>query len=221
MKKRAFPIAPSGAPAFALLADSRMYWPVQAARLQVFLREGFQAGLGLPCERVMLQLWKKKRPGSGWIESRGLPRRAVEHDLGSDLTLHIKPRSLLRMRYWRGLARRYRPSSSAFIWDSDWDLRRSDLLRGQRYRFINDIATHRDDLTRSDAFIRFNRLLSEGRPWKSHQQGVLLDSEARILTYLRVYLGFMDDMARHGFDQQKGKDALGVAVSRDGRLIKT
>ncbi|GEK73679.1 hypothetical protein HHA04nite_22230 [Halomonas halophila] len=38
--------------------------------------------------------------------------------------------------------------------------------------------------------------------------------------YLRVYLSFLDDMAVRGFDGARGKDKLGVAVSREGRLIK-
>lgn len=48
----------------------------------------------------------------------------------------------------------------------------------------------------------------------------MLDSEARILTFLRVYLSFMDDMAVRGFDSTRGKDMLGVAVTREGRLLK-
>lgn len=48
----------------------------------------------------------------------------------------------------------------------------------------------------------------------------MLNSHARILIYLRAYLGFLDDMAERGFDAARGKDALGVAVSRDGRLLK-
>ncbi|MDN3522073.1 hypothetical protein [Halomonas ramblicola] len=95
-----------------------------------------------------------------------------------------------------------------------------DQRNGSRYRFISDLETHRDDLTGSEAFRKFKARLESGRPWRSHQKGVLLDSEERILTYLRVYLSFMDDMAARGFDAQRGKDDLGVAVSREGRLIK-
>lgn len=203
--QRHFPVPPSGDPAFMPLADSRMYWPVQYARLQAGLRERFQAKVGVPFERAMLLLWQRGDPGGQWVERQGLPRRAVEHQLSSELVVQVDPCQLLRMRDWRGFPKRQRPSSSAFIWEGEWDLRRSDLLRGQRYEFISDLATHRHDLSASAAFQRLNKRLTKGDPWKSHQQGLLLDTPERIVAYLRVYLGFMDDIAQNGFDTSRGK----------------
>jgi hypothetical protein len=108
----------------------------------------------------------------------------------------------------------------AFIWNGEWDQYRGDLRTGSRYCLISDLATHRNSLTDTRRFHALSQRLAEGCPWQSHQQGVLLDSHARILIYLRAYLGFLDDMAERGFDVARGKDALGVAVSRDGRLLK-
>ena len=101
---------------------------------------------------------------------------------------------------WKGYPHKLRPKSSAFIWDGEWDLLRGDLRQGSRARFIADLDAHRGDLTRSEAFAAYMARLKAGKPWKSHQQGILLDSEDRILTFLRVYLSFMDDMAVRGFD---------------------
>ncbi|MEA2119182.1 hypothetical protein [Halovibrio sp. HP20-59] len=184
------------------------------------VRDGFQARIGVPLERMVFGLWKHDFPGSEWAEQLGLPRRVVEQQLDTRLILHVNPRELVRLRDWSELPKRLRPLSSAFIWSGDWDLRREDLRDGSRYRFISDIDAHRDDLTGSEAFRRLKEQVDEGHPWSSHQQGLLLDTEERILIYLRVYLKFMDDMALNGFEQQKGKDRLGVAVSRNGRLIK-
>lgn len=214
------PMAPAGDPAFAPLYDSRMRWPIRRARLQVAVKEGFQSGVGLPLERMLFRVWKHGLPGAAPVERRGLPRRVIERELGSALVLRVDPRDLIRITDWRGRARRSRPSSSAFLWEGDWDLRRGDLRHGSRYRFISDLDRHRDDLRATERFRELKARLDDGRPWASHQQGILLDSEERILTYLRVYLSFLDDMAAHGFDDDRGKDALGVAVSRDGRLIK-
>lgn len=200
---RQFPLPPNSDPAFASLADPRMYWPVQYARLQASLREGFQARVGVPFERLLLHWWQQDGPGSRWVERRGLPRRAVEHAQGDSLVVRVNPRELLRIRDWRGLAKQQRPSSSTFIWEGDWDLRRGDLRQGSRYRFISDLVAHRDNLDGSGAFSHFNARLVAGHPWSSHQQGLLLDSETRILTFLRVYLQFMDDMACNGFDYHK------------------
>ena len=218
--QRQFPIPPGGDPAFSSLADARMYWPVQRARVQVAVREGFQAVVGIPFERMLFGLWQHDVLGRRWVEQLGLPRRVVETELDSQLILHVNPRELVRLRNWRELPKNRRPSSSAFLWEGNWDLRREDLRHGSRYLFISDIDTYRDDLTNSTTFRRLKERIDAGRPWSSHQQGVLLDTEERILTYLRVYLNFMDDMARNGFDHHKGKDELGVAVARNGRLIK-
>ncbi|WP_458526512.1 hypothetical protein [Onishia taeanensis] len=217
---QAFPAAPAGDPAFAPLYDERMRWPIRRAWLQVSIRDSFQAAVGLPVEKQLLRLWMYNFPCAGCLENWGLPRRAVEHRLQDDLVLHVDPRQLIRITDWRGHPRRLRPSSSAFIWDGEWDLKRGDLRFGSRYRFISDLDDHRDDLRKTERFQELKARLDAGQPWSSHQQGILLDSEHRILTYLRVYLSFHDDMAARGFDASRGKDQLGVAVSREGKLIK-
>ncbi len=214
------PLAPAGDPAFFPLYDERMRWPIRRARAQVKVRQAFQNGVSLPLERRLLGLWLGGRFGSGWVERQGLPRRAVEECLGDRLTLEVSPRELIQSADWRGYDKRLRPSSSSFLWDGEWDLRRGDLRFSSRYRFISDLDEHRDDLQQSESFAKYAALLKAGKPWSSHQQGVLLDSEERILMYLRVYLSFLDDMAVRGFDGGRGKDKLGVAVSREGRLIK-
>ena len=167
-----------------------------------------------------MRWWQADLPGTSTLKKCGLPRRAIEERLGDALVLHVDPRELVRITAWRGYAHCHRPSSSAFLWDGDWDLRRADLRYGSRYRFIRDLDRHRRDLRKTERFRELRVRLAEGRPWSSHQQGILLDSEERILAYLGVYLSFLDDMAVRGFDSTRGKDDLGVAVTRKGRLLK-
>lgn len=214
------PLAPAGDPAFFPLYDTRMRWRVRRARWQVAIREAFLARVATRLECRLLRRWRRQAVGTDWLEQRGLPRRAMEQCLGDDLLLQVDPRELIRSTDWRGYPRRSRPSSSAFIWEGDWDQRRGNLCFSSRYRFISDLDEHRDDLSRTERFALLRERLAKGHPWSSHQQGVLLDSEQRILFYLRVYLSFLDDMAARGFDASRGKDELGVAVSREGRLIK-
>ncbi|WP_243737168.1 hypothetical protein [Halomonas ventosae] len=197
-----------------------MYWPVQRARLQWAVRAAFQSYVGIPLERLLFGAWAHGLPGAAQVERFGLPRRIIERELGSDLVVRVDPRQLIRSTHWWGVPKHRRPSPTVFIWDGRWDLRRGDLRLGSRYRFISDLDEHRHDLTGSEAFHAYKARLEAGRPWRSHQKGVLLDSEARILAYLGVYLSFMDDMAVRGFDAWRGKDALGVAVTREGRLLK-
>ncbi|WP_247852000.1 hypothetical protein [Halomonas getboli] len=214
------PLAPAGDPAFFPLYDERMRWPIRRARTQVSVRQFLQERVGLPLERRLLERWREGKAGGQAIERHGLPRQAMEETLGDHLTLQVDPRALIQSTDWRGYAHKLRPSSAAFIWDGEWDQRRGDLRFSSRYRFISDLDDHRDDLTQSESFAKYAARLKVGKPWSSHQQGVLLDSEERILMYLRVYLSFLDDMAVRGFDGGRGKDKLGVAVSREGRLIK-
>ncbi|WP_110673697.1 hypothetical protein [Salinicola sp. RZ23] len=143
----------------------------------------------------------------------------MEDELGTALVLQVDPRQLIRDRNAKGIGGK-KNSSSVFIWDGDWDRSRGDLRFGSRYRFISDLDVHRDDLTRTERFRQYLSRLQSGRPWSSYRDGLVLDSEEKILAYLRTYLGYLDHMATHGFDASLGKDALGVAVTRDGTLLK-
>ncbi|WP_244158346.1 hypothetical protein [Salinicola socius] len=205
--------------AFSELLDPRMKWGIRRALWQTSLRDGFQRGVGMPLEEALYRRWAHEKAGGQWAERHGLPRRSIEARLGRALVVQVDPRALIRDLNAKGIDGK-RPSSSAFIWDGDWDRSRGDLRRGSRYRFISDLDEHRDDLTQTERFRQYRSRLESGHPWSSYQQGILLDTEEKILAYLRTYLGFLDDMATRGFDAELGKDDLGVAVTRDGHLLK-
>ncbi|WP_239495362.1 hypothetical protein [Salinicola halophilus] len=211
------PRLPADDAAFRDLLDPRMKWGVRRARWQAGLRDGFERGIGRPLERWLYRRWTQGRGAR--VEAWGLPRRMIEDELGEALTVEVDPRTLIRDFNAKGVGGK-KPSSSSFIWDGDWDRTRGDLRRGSRYRFISDLDIHRDDLTRTERFSQLRSRLDSGRPWSSYQQGLLLDSEAKILAYLQTYLAFLDDMAIRGFDAERGKDELGVAITRDGHLLK-
>lgn len=197
-----------------------MYWPVQRARLQVAVRDGVQMGVGTPLESALMMLWKWRLPGADSIEAMGLPRRAIERLLGDRLVIKVNPGDLIRIRDWRKFKKKEHPSSNTFIWTGDWDQRWNDFRESSRSRFIRDIDENRHHLKASNAYQRFLSMLEKGEPWRSHQQGVLLDTEKRIIEYLRAYIGFLDDMAEFGFNKGRGKDELGVAITREGRFLK-
>ena len=205
--------------AFRDLLDPRMKWGIRRARLQASLKEAFQRSVGETVEESLFRRWATGKAGCRWAERRGLPRRSIEARLGQALIVHVDPRALIRDFNAKGIGGK-RPSSSAFIWDGEWDQSRGDLRRGSRYRFISDLDEHRDDLSQTERFRQYRSRLESGHPWSSYQQGILLDTEEKIMAYLRTYLGFLDDMAAHGFNAELGKDDLGVAVTRDGRLLK-
>jgi len=194
---------------------------VRLAYLQHWARDRFQARLGIPLEKKLFRLWLENRPGAGRLEALGLPRRAVQDALGEQaLTLHVDPRKLIRLAvHGRGKGHR-RPSSMIFIGDGDWDLRREDLRVGTRYRLITELDENRSSLADTERYQELMACIRSGEPWASHQEGILLDTPAKILRYLRIYVGFLDDMAVNGFDPERGKDPIGVAISREGRILK-
>ncbi|WP_438766507.1 hypothetical protein [Kushneria sp. TE3] len=205
--------------AFARLGSHRLRWSMRRVRLQEWLKSSFQQRVGIPLEEFWFQRWMKEQPGAARLEKAGLPRRSIEKRLGDRLTLHINPRNMIRDVNFKGVGG-VRPSTSAFIWDGDWDDSRGDLRHGSRYEFITDLDVHRDDLTLTRRFQTHAAGIRAGTPWASAHEGILLDSEEKIQAYLGIYLGFLDDMARLGFDADRGKDALGVVVTREGRLLK-
>ncbi|SPJ34424.1 hypothetical protein [Kushneria phyllosphaerae] len=213
------PLSPRDKHAFACLGSDRLRWSMRRVRFQEWLKSSFQQRVGIPLEELWFQRWLKGQPGSTQLEKAGLPRRSIEKRLGQHLIVHINPRDMIRDVNFKGVGGK-RPSSSAFLWDGEWDESRGDLRHGSRYEFITDLDEHRDDLTQTKRFQTHAARLNAGKPWASAHEGILLDSEAKILAYLEIYLGFLDDMACHGFNASRGKDALGVVVTREGHLLK-
>ncbi|ARS51731.1 hypothetical protein B9G99_01510 [Kushneria konosiri] len=192
---------------------------MQRVRLQEWLKLSFQQRVGIPFEEFWFQRWLQGLPGGTRVEKAGLPRRSIEKRLGDRLIVHMHPRDMIRDVNFKGVGGK-RPSSSAFLWDGEWDESRGDLRHGSRYQFIADLDEHRDDLTQTQRFQEHAARLKAGKPWASAHEGILLDSEEKILAYLQIYLDFLDDMACHGFDTERGKDTLGVVVTREGHLLK-
>lgn len=202
------------------LIHPRMRGAMRRAHRLETLRGWCEKHLILPFSRGWLSRWQASRWRHGGLERRGLPRHAVESVLGQEaLTVWVNPRELVRDVNF-GRDKRRRPSSNAFIWDGEWDLRRGAFRHGTRSRLMRDLIEHGDDLTVIERYQRLKALLEAGKPWSSPRDGLLLDSEARILGYLQCYRGYLQDMSRNGFRQGITKDEMGVAVSRDGRLLK-
>jgi len=178
-----------------------------------------QNAFGLPFGEGCLQVWLRQWPGAALVERFGLPRHNLERLLGDDaLTLRVRPRDLTQDAY---LAPR-RPSSMALLWDGDWDLRRTDLRYGAHSELaeIQDLVTHRDCLQDSQLCRQFMQMVQAGRPYRSHREGIYLNSLPRILDCLNVYLGFLDNMAANGYQPERAVDAIGVVISREGRILK-
>lgn len=210
-------LGPEADPAFQPLTSPSMAGQVRIAHLSYWARNSSQKYLTMPLERLLLSCWRHRLPGSRRIEKWGLPRKAMIERLDDALILHVDPRQLVRIIGWPP---RNECAFNSFIWDGDWDLKREDLRIGDRYRFISDIDEHRHHLEKTERYQRYLNELCQGKPARFRQLGVRLDSPELIKRYLQVYLRFLDNMATNGFDAKKGKDELGVAVSREGRLIK-
>lgn len=214
-------LGPGADEAFAPLADARIRHRVIVAHLVSRTQHSVQQGMGRPVGRILMRQWMRGRAPARQVESFGLPRHIVEEVLGEEaLTLHVDPRKLIRIGVHASRKVEKRPSSLAFIWEGTWDQRREDLRVGTRYGLISDLDENRGRLERTERYRYLMKRIEQGRPWASHQLGVLLDTPEKILGYLQIYVDFLDDMAAHGFNPERGKDPVGVAITRDGTIVK-
>lgn len=214
-------LGPGADAAFAPLTESDIRLRVLVAHLVTHGRHSIQQHIGRPLGRIMLRRWMQQKAASQHVETWGLPKHIVDEVLGAEaLTLHVDPRKLIRIVDPPSRKAQKRPSSLAFIWDGPWDQRRGDLRIGTRYQLISELDENRDQLEKTGRFQELMQCIERGEPWASHQLGVRLDTPEEILSYLRIYVDFLDDMAANGFDTSRGKDALGVAITRDGTILK-
>lgn len=214
-------LGPGADDAFAPLVDTSIRHRVIMAHVVSHTQQLVQQRIGRPIGRVFMRRWMRGQVPASRVESFGLSRHIVEEVLGEQaLTLHVDPRKLIRIGVHAPRDVEKRPSSLAFIWDGTWDQRREDLRVGTRYKLISELDDNRGQLEQTQRYRYLMRRLREGRPWASHQLGVLLDSPEKIRGYLQVYLDFLDDMAERGFDPGRGKDPIGVAITRNGTIVK-
>lgn len=212
---------PQADPAFAHIAAPEIRHRVRLAHIVHGVRSLTQSWLGRPLGNMLLKIWLHGWPGAAQIERKGLPRHNVAAFVGPEnLVLHLNPRDLIQFAEYAPRREIKRPSSMAFIWDGDWDLRRSDLRIDYWIAHMRDLDENRHHLERTKKFQSLMADLEAGKPFRSHQEGVYLNTPERILDYLKVYLGFLDNMARHGYDSSRAKDGLGVVISREGRILK-
>ncbi|WP_106475840.1 sigma factor [Phytohalomonas tamaricis] len=201
------------------LYDPSLRWSMTRARLQYLVRESFKTAIGQPIEERLFRRWLRQAPRSQRIESMGLPRRSVESYGGDKLNLRLDPNRLITSISFPDKIER-RKFSNQFLWKGDWDQRKHDIRTSSRYVFIDDIWRHRLNPEHSDFYQRQLKKIKQGRPYRSHHKGILLDTPERVLAYIHVYLFYMEDMACFGFDESQGKDRVGIAINREGYIVK-
>jgi DNA-directed RNA polymerase specialized sigma24 family protein len=224
IEQRQAPLTPTGERAYPPLFDPTLRWRMLRSRTAFRLKEGFKRSLGRPLEDKLFQRWLDDKRGSAWLEAQGLPRRSMEAYAGERLDLEIDPTALTRgLNFPESFPNpvQRRKISNFFLWPGPWDQVTHRLADTHRQRFIRDIWTHRLDLTASESHAQLMAELAEGKPLRSHHQGVLLNTQARVLTYLERYRLYMEDMFCFGFNPALGKDPLGIAIDSHGGMIKS
>nr|WP_299379369.1 hypothetical protein [uncultured Halomonas sp.] len=217
------PKLPSGEPVLPALYDPQLRWAMLRSRWAYRIRLAFEACVLRPLENRLFERWLKQERFARQVEATGLPYRSVEAYLDKNLELQVDPNALTTLisipRSFPVKSER-RSALNQFIWKGDWDRTRYDFSKGSRYRFIDDIWRHRDEPVQSAAYKRLVHRIEQGKPFRSHHKGILLNTPDKVLAYLNVYIGYMKDMQRHGFNNTLGKDRLGVAIDRHGRVVK-
>lgn len=213
-------IGPKADPDFAAIASPSIRWRVRLAHAVHRLQQGAQNMLGKPISKLLLSLWMRNWPGAAWVERRGLPRHHLASLLGEQaLILHLDPRRVIQFAMHPPGTRR-KPPSWAFLHDGDWDLCRVDLRADYALDFVRDLVTHRHALHKTARYREYMQAIQAGRPYRSHQEGFVLDTREQVLGWLNIYLGFLDRMAEHGYDEHRAKDYPGIAITREGKIVK-
>jgi hypothetical protein len=205
--------------AFLELYHPRLYPAMLRAKIQKKTRQGFENIIGRFLEDFLLGLWLKNHSMGKWVEQMGLPRRSMEKRFGSSLSLEVDPNSLNNLVSFKNKYQR-RHLGNRFIWDGDWDKRTRHFHDTERYQFLADIWENRSDLSKSKRFHELVSMYKKGRPYRSYHKGVYLDSEHNVYRFLNIYLTFMEQLGTYGYDYSLADDPVGVALDRQGKLIK-
>jgi hypothetical protein len=205
--------------AFLELYHPKLYPAMLRAKIQKKTRQGFENIIGRFLEDFLLGLWLKNHSMGKWVEQMGLPRRSMEKRFGSSLSLEVDPNSLNNLVSFKNKYQR-RQLGNRFIWDGDWDKRTRHFHDTERYQFLADIWENRSDLSKSKRFHELVSMYKKGRPYRSYHKGVCLDNEQKVHRFLQIYLTFMEQLGTYGYDRSLAEDPVGVALDRQGRLIK-
>lgn len=217
------PRTPSGETSPAQLYDPRLRWAMRRSRWAHVTQEAFEARVVRPLEDRLFRRWLEGVFLAEQVEEMGLPYRSVDTHLAERLNLRVDPRELacsLSMKASFPKAGERSKAKSAFLWRGDWDLTYFDFRTSSRYRFISDVWMHRHALEQSENYRELMQRIEQGKPHSSYQKGFLLNTPDKVLAYLETYVGYMNEMARSGFDDTLGKDRLGVAIDRHGGIVK-
>jgi len=205
--------------AFLDLYHPRLYPAMLQAQIQEKIREGFKKIIGRRVEDFLFSLWLKDYPVGKWVEQMGLPRRSIEIHFETSLNIEVDPCSLKNLVSFKNKHQRHR-LGNRFIWDGDWDKRTRHFHTTERYLFLADIWENRSDLGKSKRFHELVNMYKKGRPYRSYHKGVYLDTEQKVLRFLQIYLSFMKQLHQYGYDQTLADDPVGVALDRQGKLVK-
>lgn len=205
--------------AFLSLYHRRLFFSMQGARIQKLLRESVKTVAVLPFEHFLLHIWQKNLPGKAWIERAGLPRRSMEKKYKDILSLEIEPGLMNNLASFKNKRQRRR-MYNRFILDGQWDLHTREFNKTFRYLFLSDIWEHRCDLTQSRRYAELMKRCEQGKPYRSYHKGVYLNTGEKIHTFLKIYLTFMEQIQQHGYDPALTNDPLGIALGRNGNIIK-
>ncbi|WP_052507116.1 hypothetical protein [Desulfonatronovibrio magnus] len=204
---------------FLTLGHPRLYFSMFWAGLQRAVRQKCKHLVVQPVENTLLSLWQYNHPFGSMVQNAGLSRRSIEQRFARQIRLLVPVCLLTDLVKFDSKYERRR-LANRFIWDGDWDESIVDFTRSFRYRFMADIWQHRDDLTKSTRYKELVSLIAEGRPYRSYHKGVYLDTEQKVVRFLEIYLAFMYQLQKNGYDDNLAPDPIGVAVDRNGRLVK-
>lgn len=197
----------------------RLYWPMFRARVLAGTKKGLQQTMARGLEQILWKMWISRSRVGMLVEKTGLPRRMLDRNLAGGLDIQVDPAWITHSVLFRDKWTRRR-MGNFFIWDGDWDQNVRSMETTTACRLMQDLWDKRDDLTGSRRYHELMEMIHSGSAYSSYHKGVYLNSREKVLRYLRIYVSFMEQMCRHGYDPELAPDPVGVAVNRKGGLVK-
>ena len=153
-------------------------------------------------ELEAIEPWNGRDPIVAWIDPGGVERR------------YLRRTSAEKLRFWlSGLL------PPKMLHGGDWDRRLGSRAAHPTEALLEDLYRADGVPERTDLYARLLQAAQAGQPRR--RRGTVLADEATIQAFFVDYVSLFERMRAEGYRRGVGKDEPGVAIARDGEIVKT
>ncbi|MGM0954034.1 MAG: hypothetical protein ACQEW7_13765 [Pseudomonadota bacterium] len=175
-----------------------------------FVREGWYTFTRAPLEKLIWVVWSR----FGVVGDKAISRRNGINRLNELTWMEVAPSSIKYYVLPDDVDRKH------FLWQGDWDRRVQLMSSHQRFKLMEDLWQHRDNLEKSQSYQPMLKDLEKGITHKHLNRNMLIDSPAKALELLESQTRIFHSLMENGYKAELATDEIKVAVDRHGNLIK-